>query len=332
MLCRKVSKFVAKRAGGQFFTPYLVGKIRHVDAHRAGHGAKAVTGAGCITKVFICLLKGLQAGRIRAVGLKAGNLSLGHDSRPGAKGKAAGQAVNLAETTLDAFIQFVVNLLKFRLFRPDCRFKNRQSLEVLYEALGIVVKNNARIQYALRVKESLHTLHYFIGLTPPLILYEGSHVAAGTVLGLKRAIVLPYHHFCHVADHSLVTGNFFIRVKCLIYNKMEVSFQRMTVDAGVVVTMLIKQCRKVCGSLRQILNMEGDILYKAGSPLFAKSTHSGENTGPDGPVRCIFLRVRCKLNLAAEGLQNGLYGRYFAFQSLFVRCPHLCKYSRQVRD
>ena len=89
--------------------PYCVGQVGDVDSHGAGHRAQAVPGTGLLPKVGIFLAEGLESadlfgGRLLQ-GFQPGYLP--SHRYPGARreGEAARDAVDLAETAFDAFVQ-----------------------------------------------------------------------------------------------------------------------------------------------------------------------------------------------------------------------------------
>ena len=287
----EVPETVAERARGHIHPPQLMSQVGHIDAHRARGRAEAVPGASLLPRVGIFLLKRPQTslfrgGRIRQLP-QGGDLTLRGDSGPGRKREAAGKAVHLAESTLDAFVQFLVDLRQLRLdslavIRPW--FQHRQRLEILQEALRIIVEDHTRIQKPMRVKQFLHPLHYPERLLAPLVLHERSHIPARSVLGLQGAVIFPDHHLRHVADHRLIAPHLRLGIKRLVDDEMEVALKGVAVDAGIVVAMPVQQRRKILRRVWQILDVEGDVLDKAGRPLAAHSTDGREYSRTDGPV------------------------------------------------
>ena len=287
----EVPETVAERTRGHIHPPQLMSQVGDIDAHRTRGRAKAVPGASLLPRVGIFLLKRPQTslfrgGRIRQLP-QGGDLTLRGDPGPGRKREAAGKAVHLAESALDAFVQFLVDLRQLRLdslavIRP--RFQHRQRLEILQEALRIIVEDHTRIQKPVRVKQFLHPLHYPERLLAPLVLHERSHIPARSVLGLQGAVIFPDHHLRHVADHRLIAPHLRLGIKRLVDDEMEVALKGVAVDAGIVVAMPVQQRRKIHRRVWQILDVEGDVLDKAGRPLAAHSTDRREYSRTDGPV------------------------------------------------
>ena len=94
--------------------------------------------------------------------------------------------------------------------------------------------------------------------------------------------------------HILISLDFTLRVEGLIDDEVEVSFKRMSVYARVVVAVSVKQVRKVCHGLGQILHMEGHILDEACGARKAEShlAHRSKKFPKTGPA------------LAAEWVRN----------------------------
>ena len=287
----EVPETMAERARGHIHPPQLMSQVGDIDAHRTRSRAEAVPGASLLPRVGIFLLKRPQTslfrgGRIRQLP-QGGDLTLRGDPGPGRKREAAGKAVHLAESALDAFVQFLVDLRQLRLdslavIRPW--FQHRQRLEILQEALRIIVEDHTRIQKPMRVKQFLHPLHYPERLLAPLVLHERSHIPARSVLGLQGAVIFPDHHLRHVADHRLIAPHLRLGIKRLVDDEMEVALKGVAVDAGIVVAMPVQQRRKILRRVWQILDVEGDVLDKAGRPLAAHSTDGREYSRTDGPV------------------------------------------------
>ena len=206
MLRHPGSQPLAGRTQG--FLSQLVGKIRHVDAHRTGSGAKAVSGTGVHSRVFIGLLKGF----IRlSGGFSAGYFPLHGNASAGAEGETAGNAVHLAETALYA-------LVKGRIWQQGSGF------QMLQVAFPVFVEDDSGVQDTLGVQQGFDAFHQAESLFSPLRFHKGSHVAAGAVFCFQGAVVLVYNQLHHVPDHGIVSFNIGPCFKCLIDNEMEVSF------------------------------------------------------------------------------------------------------------
>ncbi len=298
MICGDFPDTVAERPRGHIHSPQLVSEIGDIDAHRAGGGTKAIPGASLLTGVGIFLLKRPQtsqfdSGRIRQR-TQGSDFSLRGDPGPGGKRESAGKAVHLTESALDALVEFLVNFRKFRFDRPVVirpRLKHRQCLEIPQETLRIIIEDHSRIQKLLRVKEFLHTLHYPERLLAPLVRNERSHIPACSMLGFKGSVIFPDHHFRHVADHRLVTVHFLPGIKGLVDDEMEIPFKGMAVDAGIIVAVPVQKRRQIDRRVRQILDVEGDVLDQASRTLTAHSTDRREYARTDGPVLPGYYRI-----------------------------------------
>ena len=136
----------------------------------------------------------------------------------------------------------------------------------------------------MRVKEILDTFHYSERLLAPLIRDKRSHVPSRSVFGLKGTVIFPDNHFSHIADHRLVAVHFRLGVKRLVDDEMEVPFKGVTVDAGVIVAVPVQQRGQIDRRVRQVFDVECDVLDEAGSPLPAHPADGREYSRTDGPI------------------------------------------------
>ena len=104
------------------------------------------------------------------------------------------------------------------------------------------------------------------------------------MLSLEGPVIFSDHSGGYVTDHGLVALHFGFGVEGLVYDEVEVAFQGMTVDAGVIVAVLVEQGRQILSSLGQVLDVEGHVLYEAGGALLAHSADGREYSGADCPV------------------------------------------------
>ena len=220
MAGRKVPDTVTERPRRHIHSPKLVSQIGHIDAHRAGCRAKAITGASLLPGVGIFLLKCPQMRKFRSGRIwqrtQGSDFPLRGDPGSGGKCETTGQAINLTETALDALVEFFIDLRKFRLDRfavISPRLQYRQGLEILQETLRIVIKYHARIKKALRVKQSLDTLHDRERLLAPFVRDKRSHIPSRPVLGLEGAVIFPDHHLGHITDHGFIAVHFLLSIK-----------------------------------------------------------------------------------------------------------------------
>ena len=76
---------------------------------------------------------------------------------------------------------------------------------------------------------------------PPLQLNERCHITAGPVLRLEGTTELDRHQLRDVLHEGVVAGHFIRVVKTLGKHEVEVSFQGVAKDDGVVVGVFDKQ-------------------------------------------------------------------------------------------
>ena len=169
----------------------------------------------------------------------------------------------------------------------EIEVEHGQRLEVLDEALGVVVEDNTLVEQALRVEDFLQFAHHLVSLLAPLIFHKRSHVAAGTMLSLQRAVVLLDHQTCHVAHHLLVALHLALALETLVENEVVVALESMTIDAGITVAVVGDKLLQLDGGLGQALDGEGHILDEARGADGARTTHRWEDTRADGPVLAV---------------------------------------------
>ena len=169
--------------------------------------------------------------------------------------------------------------------------KNRQRLEALDVAIGIIVEDNALVQQSIGIEDSLELLHGLVGLIAPLVLNKRSHISTRTVLGLQRAVVTLYNQLSHIAHHLGISSHLVLVGKALVQNEVVVALEGVTVDAGIVVAVVGNKFLQFNGSLGQTLDWEGNIFDKARCADGTGTAHAGEDARADGPVLTVNLRI-----------------------------------------
>ena len=82
------------------------------------------------------------------------------------------------------------------------------------------------------------------------------------MLCLQRSVVFLDNEFGHVAHHLCIAVYFSLLGETLIQDEVVVSFEGMTVDTGIVITVISNEFLQFHRCLRQTLDWEGDILDK----------------------------------------------------------------------
>ena len=163
--------------------------------------------------------------------LETHNLTLRRYAHARGERKTATQAIDLTETTFNALIgpAHTFNHLLGR--RLPCGHRRRifdairqmveveiqlgQLLEMLDETVGIIIEDNTGIEQMLRIKDILQFLHDAERVLAPFFLHERSHVAAGAVLSLERAVIA-LHQRHNVSHHVGITLDFLALLETLI--------------------------------------------------------------------------------------------------------------------
>ena len=162
-----------------------------------------------------------------------------------------------------------------------------QRLEVLNEALGVIVEDDAGIEQVLRVENLLQLAHGGKGFLAPLILDKGRHVAARAVLGLERAVVVLDHEARHVAHHGGIALHLALVAEDLVDDEVVVALEGVAVDAGVPIAVVGNEFLQFDGGFGQVLDSKGDILDEARGAHGARAAHAGEDARADGPVLAV---------------------------------------------
>src|SRR4029077_10585229 len=146
-----------------------------VDSDRAGDRASAISGARLDSVVLVLFL---QPGQHRRFWRLPGYFSPEHDPLPRRRSDVTAWTNRLAESALDA------------LRRTRDALDLRHRFQIFEMEFCVAGKDHVRSQNTLWVGELLDSPHDAGGLRTPFRLDEGRHVETGTVLGLKRAVVL----------------------------------------------------------------------------------------------------------------------------------------------
>ena len=108
-------------------------------------------------------------------------------------------------------------------------------------ALRVVVENNARVEYIVRVEKMFHLFHKVESIGAPFAFDIRSHIAPSAVLGFERAIVVVDNHSGNNVHQSFVAIDFGLRVKALVDDEMVVAFEGVTIDDGIVVVVMLEK-------------------------------------------------------------------------------------------
>ena len=329
-------------------------QLTSVDFHRTGRRAQAIRSTGLVAIILILFLQRSQAllgsGGSTAARTdhmrQVANLTLHGDTHTARQRQSARHTVDLAEATLDTLVG-TLHLFDGLLGSAERRvheimasvrhlvkveIEHGQRFQTFDEAVRIVVKDNALVQQALRVEDSLQLLHHLIGLVTPLILHEGRHIAACAVFGLQRAVIALYHEFGHSTHHLCIACHLMLIGKALVQDEVVVALKGMTIDAGVVIAMVGNEFLQFDGGLRQTLNGERHILDETAGAHGSCASHAGEDATADGPVLAIHLWVFRELgrDIQFELSQTLLDFRYLLKQLLVGHALRLGQDGRQV--
>ncbi|MCY1173733.1 hypothetical protein D9M73_139080 [compost metagenome] len=263
------------RAATEFFH-----QLAGVDADRATLRAQAGGGAGIDALVFV---SGFEFGGIDAGAFSRLNVAPDHDALAWAQCQALRRADRFAEAALDAFVDDLVG--------------GRQRLEVLQVQLWIVRQHHPGIEDAGRVEQALELPHQLVGVVPPLQLDEGRHVAPGAVLGLQRAAEFDRHQLRHVVHEGGIAGDLLRRFEALGEDEVQVAFQGMAEEDGLVVAVLVEQRDQAVHTLGQFLHREGDVFDDYRGAGLAHRANSREGVFADGPEAGVFARVFGEVDL-----------------------------------
>jgi hypothetical protein len=103
-----------------------VNHVAHVDFHRARRAAQTVGGASLIAVVLKFLYKTCKTLWVLVSSFETRNLTFNNDALTRREREAAAQAVDLAESALDALVNVVVS--------------DGHRFEILDEAIGVVIE------------------------------------------------------------------------------------------------------------------------------------------------------------------------------------------------
>ena len=202
---------------------------------------------------------------------------------------------------------------------------------MLQVACGILIEYNPGIEDPSRVEDRLDALHHAESLRPPLILDKGSHIASRAVLGLQGSVVFFHYEAHHIPDHRIVAGDILRSLETLVDDEMEIPFEGVAVDTGVIVAVAVQERGQVGCRFRKIFDMESHVFDQAGGTLLAQSAHRGEDAGADSPVFCSFGRIRSETDLRSERRKHGGSGFFHGGELLGRLRLDFREKSRQIR-
>ena len=218
--------------------------------------------------------------------MQACQLALYDNTLTARQRKTTTHAVHFAESTLNTT---VYHLMHFR-----------QWLDMLQVRRRIFVEDNAWVHNILWVKEFLYLTHQLVGIISPLATNEWCHIATCSVLCLQTTIVLIYHQIHHGTHHMVVLLNGLRTIKTLVQNKVVVTFQRVTINHGFWIIVLLEQLLQCQGCLCQMLYREGYILNQTRCSYLTSTAYCWENTRAHCPVFTRQYRIRGELCLLAQ--------------------------------
>ena len=153
----------------------------------------------------------------------------------------------------------------------------RKRLEVRYVTLRVVVEDNARIEYIVRVEEMFHLFHKAESIGAPFAFDIRSHVATCAMLGLERAIVVVDNHSGNIVHQSLVTIDFVLRIKALVDDEVVVAFESVTIDDCIGVVMTLEELLKLFGSLDKMMDRESYVFDETSGAYGTHTAHRRED-------------------------------------------------------
>ena len=151
-------------------------------------------------------------------------------------------------------------------------------------ALRVVVENNARIEYIVRVEETFHLFHKEESICAPFAFDIRSHVATSAMLGFERAIVVVDNEASNIVHKSLVAIDFGLRIKALVDNEVVVAFEGMTIDDSIVVVVAFEELLEFFGSFDEMVNRECNVLDETCGAYRAHTADRRENARADSPI------------------------------------------------
>ena len=123
------------------------------------------------------------------------------------------------------------------------------------------------------------------------MLYEWRHIAARAVFGFQRTVVFVNYQFLDFLHQIPVLLHVGIGFKRLGYDKVIVALKRMPVDARIVVAMLQQHFLKVGCGLREVLDVERNVLDYHGCAQRARAANRREYARAYGPILGVFVGV-----------------------------------------
>ena len=249
MPCGKIACLITHTTLRQSLLAHEMSQVGDVDFHRARGGAQAVASTGLVALIAILLDEGLKSLGVTARLAQVGDFALDDDALARRERQATGEAIHLTEAALDALVSLedtfygltgavmAVALRGAGIVQPF-HFQFGQGLEVLDEALGVVVEDDAGIEQIVRVENLLQFAHGGKSLFAPLILDKWRHVAARAVFGLQRAVIFLDHEACHVAHHRGITLHLALVAEELVDDEVVIALEGVAVYAGILIAVV----------------------------------------------------------------------------------------------
>ena len=306
MVGGEVSRPVAHAALRQGLLAHEMGQVGYVDFHRARCGTQAVAGARLVALIAVLLDESRQALGVASGLTQVGDFALDDDALARGQRQSAGETVHFTEAALNALVGLenaldglahaivAANSSPARgevarsaggggVLQPT-HLELGQGLEMLDEALGVVVEDDAGVEQIMRVENLLQLAHGGKGLLAPLILDKWRHVAARAVLGFERAVILLYHETCHVAHHRGIALHLALVAEELVDDEVVIALKSVAIDAGVLIAMVSDEALQFDGGLGQVFNGKGNVLNQTRGAHGSCTAHTGEDARADGPI------------------------------------------------
>ena len=115
-----------------------------------------------------------------------------------------------------------------------------QRFEIREVATLIIVENHTWVEYSIGIEQSLYLAHNLEGIIAPLTANVRCHITACAVLGLERAIVAVENKLGNLLHKLLIACYIGIGRERLVDDKVIVTLQRVTIDAGIVITVFVE--------------------------------------------------------------------------------------------
>ena len=123
------------------------------------------------------------------------------------------------------------------------------------------------------------------------MLNKRRHVAAGAVFGFQRAVVFVNHQFLDFLHQILILLHVGIGFKRLGNDEVIIALKRMSIDARIVVAMLQQHFLKVGCGLREVLDVECNVLNNHGCAKRTRTSNRWEYARTYSPILRIFVGI-----------------------------------------